>query len=134
MGQPPDQPPREKGLSAHESGKPARRGKVTYDPDAAPSARPGGLTDREGEIVELLVRECTNAEISRETGIELATVKTHVHNILFKIGGKTRASAIKWAFQRQLAEKDRQLAARDREILILKELLAQQGSSAAPEH
>lgn len=131
MGQPPDQPPREKGLSAHQAGQFAPHGKTIYDPDAAPAERPGGLTLREEEIVELLAEDLTNEEISRKTGAAVSTIKTHIHSILGKIKGRTRASAIIWSLRRKLAECARQLAARDREILILKELLAKQGSSAA---
>jgi DNA-binding CsgD family transcriptional regulator len=127
MGQPPDQPPKEKGLSAHQSGKFASHGKTIYDPDAAPPERPGGLTAREEEIVELLADDLTNEEISKTTGTALATVKSHVHNILFKIKGKTRASAIIWSLRRQLAERDRRLEMKDREIRLLKELLAKGG-------
>ncbi len=132
MGQPPDQSPQKKALSAHQAGIPKSHGKSTYDPDAAPLDRPGGLTVREEEIALLLAEDFTNAEISDKTGAAIATVKTHVHNILFKIKGRSRSSAIVWVLRRKLAERDRQLEARDREILILKELLAKQGSSATP--
>ena len=131
MGQPPDQPPRDKGLSAHQSGQFAPHGKINYDPDAAAPERPGGLTVREEEIVHLLADDLTNAQISQKTGTKVATIKSHVHKILEKIGGRNRASAIIWYLRRKIAELERRLEARDREILILKELLAQQGSSAA---
>jgi DNA-binding CsgD family transcriptional regulator len=131
MGQPPDQPPEKKGLSAHQSGIPARHRKTIYDPDAAQPERPGGLTIGEEKIVELLAEDLTNEQISKKTGTALATVKSHIHNILFKIKGKTRASAIIWSLRRQLAECDRRLEMKDREILILKELLAKGGSSAS---
>jgi DNA-binding NarL/FixJ family response regulator len=126
MGQPPDQPSEEKGLSAHEAGKFAPHGKTNYDPDAALPERPAGVTAREEEIANLLAEDLTNAQISEKTGIEIATVKTHVHNLLGKIKGRTRTSAIIWVWRRRVE-------IRDREILILKELLAQQGSSAASE-
>ena len=133
MGQPPDQPPREKGLSAHQAGQLAPHGKTSYDPDAAAPERHGGLTIGEGKIVKLLTKDLTNEEISQKTKTEVATVKSHIHNILAKIKGKTRTSVIIWELGRQIAELERQLAARDGEILILKELLAQQGSSAVSE-
>ncbi|MEO5719482.1 MAG: helix-turn-helix transcriptional regulator [Chthoniobacterales bacterium] len=133
MGQPPDQPPNKKGLSAHQASLPKAHRKTTYDPDAAPPGRPGGLTVREEQVALLLAQDLTNAEISAKTGAKIGTVKRHVHNILFKIKGRRRSSAIVWVLRRKLAERDRQLEARDREILILKELLAKHGSSAAPE-
>lgn len=44
------------------------------------------LTPREFEVVELLGRGLSNAEIARQLCIELATVKNHVHHILDKVG------------------------------------------------
>ncbi len=128
MGQPPDEQPKKKPLSAHQSGIPAKHGKPSYDPDAAPPARPGGLTIREEEIVELLAEDLTNEEISKKTGTALATVKSHVHNILFKIKGRTRGSAIIWSLRRQNE-------ALLNENATLKAIIAEMGgSSAAPKH
>jgi DNA-binding CsgD family transcriptional regulator len=87
MGQPPDQPSEEKGLSAHEAGKFAPHGKTNYDPDAALPERPAGVTAREEEIANLLAEDLTNEQISKKTGTALSTVKSHVHNILGKIKG-----------------------------------------------
>ncbi len=127
MGHPPDQPPKKKVLSAHQAGQFAPRGTPIYDPDDAAPERPGGLTTREEEIVQLLAQDLTNEEISKKTGTAIATVKTHIHHILGKIQGRTRASAIIWELRRRLEMKDR-------EILILKELLAKEGSSAASDN
>ncbi len=43
-----------------------------------------GLTKREREILDLLLKDMTNQEISEELVISLGTVKAHVHNILQK--------------------------------------------------
>jgi DNA-binding NarL/FixJ family response regulator len=51
------------------------------------------LTPREYEVVELLGRGLSNAEIARELHIELATVKNHVHHILDKVGVSRRDQA-----------------------------------------
>lgn len=64
-------------------------------PDTADSwmdnpARTAGLTPREREILGLILRRATNAEICHELHIELTTVKTHVRNILRKLGLTTR--------------------------------------------
>jgi DNA-binding NarL/FixJ family response regulator len=126
MAQPPDQPPEEKGLSAHQAGKFAPHGKINYDPDAAPAKRRDDPTVREEEIALLLAKDLTYEEISKEKKIEVSTVKSHVHSLIRKIKGRTRASVIIWVLQRQLEKKDE-------EILILKELLANGGSSAASE-
>ncbi len=53
-----------------------------------------GLTARELEIVKLLRRGLSNKEIAGELGIGLATVKNHVHNILSKLGVRTRAAVV----------------------------------------
>lgn len=54
----------------------------------------GSLTAREGQIFKLLQQGLSNKMISRTLGIELPTVKNHVHNILTKLGIHRRAEAI----------------------------------------
>jgi two-component system nitrate/nitrite response regulator NarL len=54
----------------------------------------GALTAREAQIVKLLQEGMSNKMISRTLGIELATVKNHVHSILVKLGIHRRAEAI----------------------------------------
>lgn len=51
------------------------------------------LTDRELEILELIVEGCSNAEISERSYITVGTVKTHVRNILNKLGVDDRTKA-----------------------------------------
>lgn len=53
-----------------------------------------GLTDREREVIELISRGCTNREVAKELFISEYTVKRHVHNILTKLGERTRQAAI----------------------------------------
>jgi DNA-binding NarL/FixJ family response regulator len=48
------------------------------------------LTHREGEIVSLMEDGLTNKEIAGRLGIEVATVKNHVHNILEKFHVRRR--------------------------------------------
>jgi DNA-binding NarL/FixJ family response regulator len=48
------------------------------------------LTLREREIVSLVSLGLTNKEIARRLGIQLATIKTHVHHILEKLGARRR--------------------------------------------
>jgi DNA-binding NarL/FixJ family response regulator len=52
------------------------------------------LTDREREVIELISRGCTNREVATELFISEYTVKRHVHNILAKLGERTRQAAI----------------------------------------
>jgi two-component system nitrate/nitrite response regulator NarL len=53
-----------------------------------------GLTARECEVLSLLDRRLTNREIAAELGIELATVKNHVHNLLEKLKVHRRRDAV----------------------------------------
>ena len=52
-----------------------------------------GLTTREAEILALLRQGLSNKMISRRLGIELATVKNHVHSVFGKLGFRRRAEA-----------------------------------------
>src|SRR5215510_5081979 len=52
-----------------------------------------GLTARESEILALLQQGLSNKMISRRLGIELATVKNHVHSVFGKLGLRRRAEA-----------------------------------------
>ncbi|NRQ31944.1 response regulator transcription factor [Nonomuraea sp. NN258] len=49
------------------------------------------LTHRERQVIDLVEAGLTNKEIARRLGIQLATVKNHVHNILGKLGANRRA-------------------------------------------
>jgi DNA-binding NarL/FixJ family response regulator len=51
------------------------------------------LTRREQEIVRLIDHDLSNKEIARQLGIEVATVKNHVHNLLDKLHVSTRSQA-----------------------------------------
>jgi DNA-binding NarL/FixJ family response regulator len=51
------------------------------------------LTDRELEILELIVGGCSNAEIAERSYITVGTVKTHVRSILNKLGVDDRTKA-----------------------------------------
>jgi DNA-binding NarL/FixJ family response regulator len=51
------------------------------------------LTVRELEILETIVQGCSNAEIAERLYITVGTVKTHVRNILNKLGANDRTQA-----------------------------------------
>ena len=55
--------------------------------------RPGSLTRRELQIIDLVDKGCSNKEISRQLRIGTATVKNHVHNILEKLDVHRRGEA-----------------------------------------
>lgn len=60
------------------------------------------LTRREIEIVELIERGMANKEIARSLGIEVQTVKNHVHNVLQKLQVRDRRGAVRYAKQHGL--------------------------------
>ena len=51
------------------------------------------LTIRESEIVRLIEQNLSNKQIATRLGIEVATVKNHVHNLLEKLNVHSRADA-----------------------------------------
>lgn len=55
------------------------------------------LTKRETQVLQLLASGATNAEISSTLFISPHTVKTHVYNILKKLGVQNRLQAALWA-------------------------------------
>lgn len=67
------------------------------------SARPGGLTAREAEILKLLATGKTNKAIAEELVISQKTVARHLSNIFTKLGLSTRAEATAYAFKHDLA-------------------------------
>ena len=63
---------------------------------------PGGLSEREVEVLRLVARGKTNAEIADSLFISLRTVANHVTNILNKTEASNRAEAATYASQHGL--------------------------------
>lgn len=61
-----------------------------------------GLTEREMEVLSLIVDGLTNPQISEKLVITLSTTKTHVHSILQKLYVGTRSKAISMAMKEGL--------------------------------
>jgi DNA-binding NarL/FixJ family response regulator len=67
-------------------------------PAARQVARIDDLTDREHDVLRLMARGATNAEIAGELFVAEATVKTHVGSIFMKLGVRDRPAAIVFAY------------------------------------
>lgn len=60
------------------------------------------ITDRELEILELIVKEYTNQEIAEKLYISSRTVDAHRRNLLQKTGARNTAGLVKYAFQHNI--------------------------------
>ena len=79
------------------------RAAVVREPSAARDARLDDLTERETEVLRLLARGLSNAEIARELWLGEATVKTHVSKVLLKLSLRDRVHAVVFAYENGVA-------------------------------
>ncbi|MBF4582557.1 response regulator transcription factor [Curtobacterium sp. VKM Ac-2865] len=89
------------GASAGPTAAPSAASAVAV-PSAANVAAPcvvPGLTERETEVLQLLGRGLSNAEIAGLLFVGDATVKTHVSNVLQKLQLRDRVQAVVWAYE-----------------------------------
>jgi DNA-binding NarL/FixJ family response regulator len=94
--------------------KAAAEGQVHLAPEAASRLmrevsapeKPDALTERETEVLKLIARGMANKQIARELYIGEKTVKTHVSNILSKLGVNSRTQAALHAARTGLVSPD----------------------------
>jgi len=88
----------------------AHQGRMTLSPEAAEAlvhARAQAqetdcLTEREREVLKLMVDGLSNAQIAERLVVSLSTVKFHIGNILMKLRVENRVAAVTIAMQNKL--------------------------------
>jgi DNA-binding NarL/FixJ family response regulator len=69
------------------------------EPAAAAPAALAALTDREREVLALVARGLSNAELAGRIHVSAATAKTHVSRILAKLQARDRAQLVMLAYE-----------------------------------
>lgn len=89
----------------------AQRGRVTLSPEAAqilvettnlPPVPGGDLTEREREVLVLMIEGLNNTQIAGRLTVSPSTVKSHVSNILSKLGVASRTEAVTLALRNKI--------------------------------
>jgi two-component system, NarL family, response regulator LiaR len=89
----------------------AQAGRPTLAPEAAqalihnatqPAAPGGDMTDREREVLALMIEGLNNAEIAERLIVSRSTVKFHVSSILSKLSASSRTEAVATALQHHI--------------------------------
>jgi predicted ATPase/DNA-binding NarL/FixJ family response regulator len=74
------------------------------EPEEAVSASyPAGLSPREADVLKLVARGMTNAQVARDLFISPNTLNRHLNSVYRKIGASSRAAATRFASEHRLA-------------------------------
>lgn len=68
--------------------------------------RPRALTERELEVLALVAEGCTSKEIGQRLFVAEETVKSHISNVLGRLGAHNRAHAVAIAIRRGILVAD----------------------------
>ncbi len=89
----------------------AHTGRATLSPEAAqvlvetanqPPSPGLDLTDREREVLALMIEGLNNTQIAGKLTVSPSTIKSHVSNILSKLGVSSRTEAVTLALRSQI--------------------------------
>ena len=89
----------------------AREGRTYVNPSlgaklaTAPIGPPGGLTDREADVLRLIALGHTNTEIAEQLFLSVRTVETHRAHIQQKLGRTSRAELVRYALDEGLVDR-----------------------------
>lgn len=76
---------------------------VLMESTRAPAQKPGfDLTDREREVLKLMVTGLNNNQIAESLVVQVSTIKFHVRSLLSKLGATSRTEAVSIALQQHI--------------------------------
>jgi DNA-binding NarL/FixJ family response regulator len=95
-----------RGVARGEEGWISRRvaDKIVRRKRLDPATAAATLSEREQEVLRMIARGQTNAEVAETLFISEGTVKNHVTHIYAKLEVRTRAEAVAWAWQHGIIE------------------------------